>query len=220
MKILKDEQKKLFDSKCQEVQGHRYELSWKYSGNVKGFVLCASRLEAESMRWEVLEENPDLKEAIRCEKNQRIPLDGQKDHLLYYYTQSAYRKGSGIIKLLEEVTAPRKISILWVDEEDNLHMGGPDQTVSLPVTVRCQMNRERRKVSFLHKEWFCDLSFNAVNIREIPCGAVCYRIGSLKYPLDIARYPVTTLKLEDENTQISVEVMPEYRNLYKIERGE
>lgn len=216
MKIVKGEQQIIYDCKCKGIPGHRFELTWKYSGDVKGFLVCASGLNNPSLEVERLSESKELQDAVTSGSNVRVPLSGTSEHILFYYTQAALRKMNGVIKLPEEIPAPGAIHIWWVGEDGCLHLGDPDRMVVLPVTIRCQINRERRSVGLFKKEWFCDIQFSAVNIREIPAGAIYYKIGSLEYLLDVAKCPVVTLKLEDQNMPVSVGILPEYQDLYKI----
>lgn len=216
MKIIDDNNKKISECSCKERPDHKFEMSWYYSGEAKGFLICASHPDDPYPAEEDICENRELQEAINKNHSRKIDLlYEEKQYQLIYVTESGFNQLNGKLALPDEVQAPAKVSVWWLDSEDIVHRQQRDAAVILPVIINCNIKRER-KGSFFKKEWFCELSFSSTELRNIPEGAVCYKAGnSIGIPVNISRTSTITLKI-DQDVPVSADIFPEYKERYKV----
>lgn len=222
MQIVNDYSGKIFECSCTEKQNHQFEIHWNYSGSVKGFIICAGAVDTERPSDAVLSDSRELQEGIKKGTSVKTRLveeqNGEKqEYCLFYVTEAGFKKNNEHILLTDDVKAPAKVAVWWLADDGVLHI--PDDTCRLlPVRIGYTLNKSKKKISFLKSAWFCDIVFNSADAKMVPEGAVYYKIGGipLEYPLNIAKCPVITLKLDGESTSVAVGVFPEYSQLYTV----
>lgn len=222
MQIVNDHSRKIFECSCTEKQNHQFEIHWNYSGSVKGFIICAGSVEAKRPSDESISGLKELQDGIKKGMAVKARLveeqQGEKqEYYLFYVTESGFKKKNEKIMLTEDVKAPAKVEVWWLGDDDILHI--PDDTSRLlPVRINYSLNKTKKKKFLQKAEYFCDIVFNSADAKIVPEGAVYYKVGSmpLEYPMNIAKCPAVTLKLDDENTSVNVGVFPEYSQLYTV----
>lgn len=222
MQITSDYSKKIFECSCLEKQNHQFEIHWNYSGSVKGFIICAGSVDAERPSDEAISNLKELQDGIKKGMAVKTRLleeqNGEKrEYYLFYVSEAGFKKKNEKILLTEDVKAPSKVAVWWVGDDEILHI--PDDTDRiLPLRINYSRNTAKKKTGFLKSAWFCDITFNSAEARIVPEGVVYYKVGSmpLEYPLDIAKCPAITLKLDEESTNVTVGVFPQYSQLYTV----
>ena len=217
MKIVRDSSDRIFGCTCKELSNHQFEIIWKYSGTVKGFLICVSEMDMAWPEDSLLIENIDLQESIDKGANSLIHIKKEaKEWCLIYLTQDGFKTMGEKVLLPREITALRKIQIWWLTEDRILMIPADRKKIILPMHVSCQIIKEYRKTGFFKKEWFCDLKFSSVSLKDIRPGAVYYMINGIKYPVNPARMANYTLKIENESIGVSVGIFLEYSELYTM----
>lgn len=200
--------------------GGKITLKIQYRSRAVGFLVCVSEIFSEP----VPKEDPELLERLgRCLEKSGSKEEftwQEKVYQFFYVTEDKIRTRGCELPLPGSVKSPARIDLFWVDEAKNAHVES-EKTGTMVIPISISVRLERRKRGLFSREYFCDIHLNCLAGTDWKEPVLYYRVSRKEvcYPISaqVMKKGSITLKTQEEATDISIEVFPQYKKFYKLQ---